>query len=168
MTDPIEPSSQARAAAPADPPDPPEGPTGTAGADVERSAEPEGHAGHEEPHEPAELGEHEEPYIEPPLDVPLLPPSSRRYPSTIGGAFYIGILISAGVAIGTVASGDWRDGVRVLAVGLAVAGFFRLVLPQRDAGMLAVRHRAVDVVLLAAVAGILWWLAGSIPDQPSP
>lgn len=162
MTDPIEPSSQARATAPADLPDPVAGHDGTAGTSGE---EAQGPAASVEPHE---HGDHDEPYIEPPLDVPLLPPSSRRYPSTIGGAFYIAILISAGVAIGIVAGGDWRGGVRVLAAGLAAAGFFRLVLPQRDAGMLAVRHRAVDVLLLAGVAGILWWLAGSIPDQPSP
>ena len=165
MTDPIEPSSQARATTPADLPDPMAGPDGTAGTSGEDA---EGPAASLEPDELAEHGDREEPYIEPPLDVPLPPPSSRRYPSTIGGAFYIAILISAGVAIGIVASGDWRGGVRVLAVGLAAAGLFRLVLPQRDAGMLAVRHRAVDVLLLAGVAGILWWLAGSIPDQPSP
>ena len=69
-------------------------------------------------------------------------------------------------AIAIVVGGDWRVGVRVLAGGLAGAGLLRLVLPQRDAGMLAVRHRLVDVVMLTAVAAVLWWLAGSIPDQP--
>ena len=37
--------------------------------------------------------------------------------------------------------GDWRLGIRVLAVGLLVAAACALVLPARDAGMLAVRHR---------------------------
>jgi hypothetical protein len=158
VTDPTEPSSPARATAPADLPDPAGDVPGHEEA-PDASTEAARHDGHEE---------HDEPYIEPPLDVPLPPPSSRRYPSTIGGAFYIAILISAGVAIGIVAGGDWRAGVRVLAVGLAAAGLFRLLLPQQDAGMLAVRHRAFDVLLLAGVAGVLWWLAGSIPDQPSP
>jgi hypothetical protein len=33
--------------------------------------------------------------------------------------------------------------------------------------MLAVRHRLIDVTLLAAMGGLLWFLAVSIPDQPS-
>ena len=90
----------------------------------------------------------------------------RRYPSTIGGGFYLLILALAVAAIAIVVVGDWRVGVRVLAGSLGGAGVLRLVLSQRDAGMLAVRHRAVDVVMLAVVAGVLWWLAGSIPDQP--
>ena len=57
-------------------------------------------------------------------------------------------------------------GVRVLAIGLMVAAGLRLVLPKRDAGMLAVRHRAIDVTLLAALGGLLYFLAVTIPDQP--
>ena len=32
--------------------------------------------------------------------------------------------------------------------------------------MLAVRHRAIDVTLLAVLGGLLYFLAVSIPDQP--
>ena len=91
-----------------------------------------------EPAEPVEPGDHVEP-VEPddvPLDEPLDEP--RRYPSTIGGAFYLLVLGTAVVAIAIVATSDWRLGVRVLASGLGAAGVLRLVLPQRDAGMLAV------------------------------
>ncbi|MDO9457717.1 DUF3017 domain-containing protein [Nocardioides sp.] len=95
------------------------------------------------------------------------PPEPRRYPSTIGGACYLVILLVALGAVAIVMAGDWRVGVRVLGGCLATAGALRLVLPQRDAGMLAVRHRLVDVAIFLAVAGLLWWLAGSIPDQPS-
>lgn len=91
----------------------------------------------------------------------------RRYPSTIGGACYLMILVAAVTALGIIVAGDWRVGVRVLSAALASAGAVRLLLPQRDAGMLAVRHRMVDVLMLASVAGLLWWLAGSIPDQPA-
>ena len=42
----------------------------------------------------------------------------------------------------------------------------RLVLPAREAGMLAVRHRAVDCVMLAGVGGVLIFLASTIPNQP--
>jgi hypothetical protein len=93
-------------------------------------------------------------------------PEARRYPSTIGGAFYIGVLVVCAVAIGLVASGSWRLGIKVLAGALVAAGGLRLLLPARDAGMLAVRHRAIDVTLLAGLGGLLWFLAVSIPDQP--
>jgi hypothetical protein len=33
--------------------------------------------------------------------------------------------------------------------------------------MLAVRNRAIDVAMLAALGGLIWYLAGDIPDQPS-
>jgi hypothetical protein len=90
----------------------------------------------------------------------------RRYPSTIGGAFYLAILVVCGAGIAVVAGGDWRLGLRVLAAGLMFAAGLRLVLPARDAGMLAVRHRAIDVTVLAAMGGFIWFLAGDIPDQP--
>jgi hypothetical protein len=88
----------------------------------------------------------------------------RRYPSTMGGAFYLGVLAVCGVGIAVVASGDWRLGLRVLAVGLMAAAGLRLVLPARDAGMLAVRHRAIDVTVLAAMGGLIWFLTSSLPD----
>jgi hypothetical protein len=91
----------------------------------------------------------------------------RRYPSTIGGALYLLILGVCGAGIALVAGGDWRLGVRVLAAGLLVAAVLRLVLPAKDAGMLAVRHRAIDVTVLALLGGLIWFLAGDIPDQPN-
>ena len=64
----------------------------------------------------------------------------RRYPSTIGGAFYLLVLATAAVGIAIVWSGDWRLGIRCLAGALCFAALLRLVLPARDAGMLAVRQ----------------------------
>ena len=107
-----------------------------------------------------------EPEPEPELE-PLPGDEERRYPSTIGGAFYIVILGVCGAGIAVVAGGDWRLGVRILAVGLIVAAGLRLVLPARDAGMLAVRHRVIDVTVLALLGGLIYFLASSIPDQPS-
>jgi hypothetical protein len=105
---------------------------------------------------------------EPPVEEPgPEEPVERRYPSTIGGAFYLGILAATTVGIAIVyQSHDWRLGVRVVAGALAAAALLRLVLPQRDAGMLAVRHRLTDVGLLCVVGGALFFLAGTIPDQP--
>jgi DUF3017 family protein len=106
---------------------------------------------------------------DPPAESPDEPHAQeeRRYPSTIGGAFYIGVLLATAVGIAIVfQSHDWRLGVRVVGGALFAAAALRLVLPQRDAGMLAVRHRLVDVTLLVLVGGALFFLAGSIPDQP--
>jgi hypothetical protein len=106
---------------------------------------------------------------EPDLPEPEEEPGEeeRRYPSTIGGAFYLAILGVCGAGIAVVAGGDWRLGVRVLAVALMAAAGLRLVLPARDAGMLAVRNRAIDVSVLALLGGLIYFLASSIPDQPS-
>ncbi|MEO5665149.1 MAG: DUF3017 domain-containing protein [Nocardioides sp.] len=93
-------------------------------------------------------------------------PEERRYPSTIGGAFYLLVLA---VTIGglTIASlSDWRIGIRIVGGALLFAAAVRTVLGPRDAGMLAVRHKALDVALLVALGGALIFLATSIPDQP--
>ena len=91
----------------------------------------------------------------------------RRYPSTIGGAFYILVLLATAAGVAVVhRAHDWRLGVRVVAGALLAAAALRLVLRQRDAGMLAVRHRLTDVFLLSAVGVLLFFLAGDIPDQP--
>ena len=95
-------------------------------------------------------------------------PSRRRYPSTIGGALYLLVLIAMAVGIGiTWLANDWRLGIRVVAGSLAAAAALRLVLPQRDAGMLAVRPRLVDVLVVGAIAVALFVLAENIPDQPA-
>jgi hypothetical protein len=91
----------------------------------------------------------------------------RRYPSTIGGAFYLLVLALGAVGIAIVWSGDWRLGIRCLAGGLCFAALLRLVLPARDAGMLAVRNRFFDAVLLGGVGAAIFFLATTIPNGPS-
>jgi hypothetical protein len=92
--------------------------------------------------------------------------AERRYPSTIGGAFYLAVLALAAAGIAIVWSGDWRLGIRCLAGALCVAAVLRLVLPARDAGMLAVRNRYFDTVLLGGVGAAIFFLATTIPNQP--
>ena len=115
----------------------------------------------------------EEPPAElPPAEEPegLVPARTceqeRRYPSTIGGVFYLLVLGAAVAGIAVVWSGDWRLGIRCLAAGLCFAAVLRLVLPKRDAGMLAVRSRLFDAVLLGGLGAALFFLAQTIPDQP--
>jgi len=90
----------------------------------------------------------------------------RRYPSTIGGAFYLLVLAMGAVGIAIAWHGDWRLGIRCLAGGLCFAALLRLVLPARDAGMLAVRNRFFDAILLGGVGVAILFLASTIPNQP--
>jgi hypothetical protein len=92
--------------------------------------------------------------------------TERRYPSTIGGAFYLVVLAVGAIGIAIVWSGDWRLGIRCLAGALCFAAVLRLVLPARDAGMLAVRNRIFDVVLLGGLGVAIFFLATTIPDPP--
>ena len=90
----------------------------------------------------------------------------RRYPSTIGGAFYLLVLAASGVGLGIVGRGNWRLGVKWIAAALVLSALVRLLLPAHDAGMLGVRRRIVDVLLLAVVGAALWFLSSTIPNQP--
>jgi Protein of unknown function (DUF3017) len=107
------------------------------------------------------------PAIDPPADVPQesAEPEGRRYPSTVGGALYLLVLVvSAG---GLVVMGEsWRIGIRMIAGALLFAAGARLLLPARDAGMLAVRRRPIDVAILAVLGAVMLVLSLSIPDQP--
>jgi hypothetical protein len=109
-----------------------------------------------------------EPPAEPGDEIPPVSAEEegRRYPSTIGGAFYLVVLAVTAIGIGIVTTGAWRVGVRWMAGALILAAVVRAVLPARDAGMLAVRRRWWDCLLLAGVGIALIFLAGSIPDQP--
>ena len=110
--------------------------------------------------------DHREP--EPPTDVPpeSAEPAGRRYPSTIGGACYLVVLAASTVGLWITARGDWRFGVRWIAASLVVAAVLRLLLPTREAGMLAVRRRPLDVTLLAVLGVGLFVLSVTIPNQP--
>jgi Protein of unknown function (DUF3017) len=101
-------------------------------------------------------------------DVPAesAEPAGRRYPSTVGGLFYLAVLAAAAVGLVIVARGDWRLGVHWISGSLVVAAAARLLLPAREAGMLAVRRRWIDVTLLSVVGVALWILAITIPNQP--
>ena len=111
-------------------------------------------------------------HIEPPESVPPVsaeprdPEEPRRYPSTLGGAFYLLVLGVIAVAMVIVVLDEWRTGIRLMGGALIFAAAVRLVLRRRDAGMLAVRHKVLDAAILIVLGGALIFLAGSIPDQP--
>jgi hypothetical protein len=111
----------------------------------------------------------ERPDLDPPIDdVPAesAEPEGRRYPSTLGGMFYLVVLVVSGIGLGLISQGHWRGGVKSIAAALVCAALVRLVIPAQQAGMLAVRRRAVDVLILALVGIALWFLSTSIPNQP--
>ena len=88
-----------------------------------------------------------------------------RRPQTLGGVVYLGVLGSALVGLILVAIGPWRAGLTWIGVGLLVAAATRLVLSDRSAGMLRVRRRWSDVLMLT-VAGVgLIVLSVVIPNQ---
>jgi hypothetical protein len=99
-----------------------------------------------------------------PPQLSLVGEEPRRHPSTIGGAFYLGILVVTVLALVVVGLGHWRGGVHIMAAAMAAAAVMRALLPRRDTGMLEVRSRWFDVSLLGAVAIALWVLASTIPS----
>lgn len=97
---------------------------------------------------------------------PPAPLSRRRTPSTTGGLVYL--LVVANTALGLLVTtfGPWRRGVALVGIGLVVGALLRMLLPQREAGMLRVRHsRWVDVLMLGGVGAALIVLASVIPNQ---
>jgi hypothetical protein len=103
---------------------------------------------------------------DPELQAPDPASGPRRYPSTLGGALYLLVLLGIGVGLAIVALGDWRFGVRWIGGALVVAAGCRLLVPAGQAGMLAVRHRLADTAVLAGVGALVIFLAGDIPNQP--
>ena len=108
----------------------------------------------------------DQPPVDPLPDEEAFEPPPRRHPSTIGGLCYLVVLAMTGVGIGIAWTGDWRLGVKWIGAALILGAVVRLVLRRRDAGMLAVRNRAVDAGLLSVVGATLIFLSESIPNQP--
>ncbi|WP_161962533.1 DUF3017 domain-containing protein [Nocardioides speluncae] len=92
-------------------------------------------------------------------------PSERRYPSTLGGVVYIGVLIATLAGLGITATGAWRQGVVWIGCAMLAAAAARGVLSDDNAGMLRVRRKLLDIFLLIFAGVLLIFLALTIPDQ---
>lgn len=89
-----------------------------------------------------------------------------RRPQTLGGVIYLGVLGASVVGLVIVLLGAWRTGLSWIGVALLVAALARLVLSERGAGMLRVRRKWFDVMVLT-VAGVgLIVLTIVVPNQP--
>src|SRR6266508_1741861 len=93
-----------------------------------------------------ELSEYADPAVEVDQQV-------RRHPSTIGGLLYLVVLGAAAFGVAIALTGRWRASIVWIGSSLLAGAFFRLVLPESQAGMLHVRRRLVDVALLVVLGG---------------
>ncbi|MGI8700129.1 MAG: DUF3017 domain-containing protein [Nocardioidaceae bacterium] len=89
-----------------------------------------------------------------------------KRPSTTGGIVYLVCAAVVLVGLVVVAVGPWREGVTLMGLAFGLAFLMRLVLPDQLAGMLRVRHRMIDVAVLAVCAGLMLALAVVIPNRP--
>jgi predicted nucleic acid-binding Zn ribbon protein len=96
----------------------------------------------------------------------ILEDNPNRRPQTFGGVVYLAVVALALVGLAFTIAGAWRTGVSWLGAGLVLGAVCRLVLPERRAGMLRVRRKAEDVVMLMVAGGALLVLAVVIPNQP--
>ena len=97
----------------------------------------------------------------------ILEDGPERRPQTFGGGVYLLVVATALTGLAITVAGAWRTGVIWMGAGLLVGGVARLVLPERRAGMLRVRRKPSDVVMLLLAGTALVVLAIVVPDQPS-
>lgn len=89
----------------------------------------------------------------------------RRRPQTLGGVVYLIVVAMALTGVAITIAGPWRAGVSWMGAGLLVGAVSRLVLPERRAGMLRVRRKLADLVMLTLAGTALLVLAVIVPDQ---
>lgn len=73
------------------------------------------------------------------------------------------LLFIAGMAVA--ASSHWRRGAFIMGAAALAGGIARWMLPTRWAGMLAVRSRWFDVLLMLATGAVIWLVALVVPPQ---
>jgi hypothetical protein len=78
-------------------------------------------------------------------------------------AIFILLLATGGIGYAGLFPEHWLRGVLFMAGALGLAGLFRLVLPARQAGWLAVRGRLVDVISYVGTGGALWVVGLLLP-----
>ena len=72
------------------------------------------------------------------------------------------VVVAAGLLL--VAAERWRVGLVLMGLALVLAGVFRLLLPLRRIGFLAVRSRTTDVTLTAGAGLAITLLALTLPS----
>lgn len=90
-----------------------------------------------------------------------------RRPQTLGGGVYLVVVAATLTGLALTVAGAWRTGVIWMGASLLLGAACRLVLSERQAGMLRVRRKAPDVVMLLLAGVALVVLAVVVPEQPS-
>lgn len=72
------------------------------------------------------------------------------------------VLLGVLIGLAIVASSHWRAGTTLIGLSITAGGFFRL-LPQRRVGLLAVRSRPLDTLVLLGVGIGIALLAWAVP-----
>lgn len=80
----------------------------------------------------------------------------RQWPITV-------VLLGVALALSLVIFDYFRRGAVVLAGSVLLAAFLRLLLPDREAGLLVVRSRRVDVAILGIFGVVLALFAFWVP-----
>jgi hypothetical protein len=84
----------------------------------------------------------------------------RQWPITV-------VLVGVGVALLVVATDHFRRGSVLLSASVVLAFFLRLLLSERDAGMLAVRSKGVDLAVLGGLGLLLTLFTFWVPPPTS-
>jgi len=86
--------------------------------------------------------------------------------TAVGSVLYATVLVGLAVGLCLIAGGQWRIGVGLCGGSMITAGAGRLVIPDRMSGLLRVRRRTTDALLMLALGVGLMALAVLIGRQP--
>lgn len=73
------------------------------------------------------------------------------------------VLLVAGGGLVAITLGHWRRGMFLVGLAALIAALLRLVLRSRDAGLLVVRSRVFDVLVLSAMGAAVMILTTVVP-----
>lgn len=79
---------------------------------------------------------------------------------------FVLVLLVAAVGVFRLVLYHWREGSALIAGALLLAALCRALLPQRNAGLLAVRGRPIDVLSYAALGGLMLFIALTLTGGP--
>ena len=98
----------------------------------------------------------------PPGGAPPAPPA----PPGHGEWLLLGaVLLAVLFGLALVGQDHWRRGLSIVGLALLAAAGLRAVLPTRRVGLLAVRSRTFDVVVLAVLGGGVLALLAVVPTK---